>query len=106
MTDNCKRCGACCVYFLIRDEPEVPEGLVLMGSMPLKVFKQAGEPCQHLSFENGLASCAIHDSKRPDECQIFNCNYLSLRYNAEAVRAGLEETRRQIREGSLVHASA
>ena len=94
--NGCERCGACCVYFGVSEE-YVPDEIVILGSMPRREFKQAGKPCKHLSFEDGLASCAIYDSpNRPEECQMFNCNYLSLRYDTKKVRAGLEATRREL----------
>jgi len=94
--NGCERCGACCVYFGI-SEKYVPDEIVILGSLPRGEFKQAGEPCEHLSFDKGLANCEIYDSPdRPEECKIFNCQYFPLRPDAEEVRAGLEATRREL----------
>jgi hypothetical protein len=62
--DECVRCGACCVYFLI-DEP---------GAKPFG-FKFSGTPCDYLEYnsETRKASCKTYDGRRPGCCKTFFC---------------------------------
>lgn len=49
---SCLRCGKCCIAY---------------DKHPLEGGKKI--PCKHLSFdEKGIATCAIHEEKRPQVC--------------------------------------
>ena|SRR3989344_4932513 len=63
---ECIRCGACCVYFRVKDDNG-------------NILKKAGEPCPHLSYEpeTKIASCQINDHK-PIICREFTCAENSL----------------------------
>lgn len=107
MPDECERCGACCIYFNVRDSRyALPEDFHLMGVLPPRIVKPAGEPCQHLKLEDGIASCAVYNSpERWEQCGLFSCHHL-FRPDAQEAARGLEETRREIREGKFALAIA
>lgn len=99
--NSCERCGACCIYFHI--VYEVTSGFFMLSSY--ETFKEAGVTCEHLHFDNGQASCAIHNSrKRPEQCQLFSCQSREFfsRQDIAKVLTDLEETRVKIRETQSV----
>ncbi|MBN1915803.1 hypothetical protein JW796_02290 [Candidatus Dojkabacteria bacterium] len=53
---GCGRCGACCVAL----------GVPSIG-------KKAGDKCVHMTIEEGLASCALHEADKPPECKEWGC---------------------------------
>jgi len=57
-TEDCQRCGACCVYF----------------SIP-KIGKSAYSPCPNLETCGSQTSCRVQESK-PETCTGFKCNKL------------------------------
>lgn len=65
--EECVRCGACCLFYLVRWPDE-------------RIFKAAGIPCRYLSYESAekKASCLIHSgviqAERPPICDTFHCS--------------------------------
>jgi hypothetical protein len=64
---NCRRCGACCIYFAVMNEGGIAE--------IEPIFKREEEACKYLEYdkETRQASCRIHDKKRPSACNYFFC---------------------------------
>ncbi|KYK25044.1 hypothetical protein AYK26_02510 [Euryarchaeota archaeon SM23-78] len=74
--DSCARCGACCIYFDVRNDD---------GSMHSK----AGEICPDLDydFNTNIATCTLYnDKRRPSECKNFD--YCSLDHVIFLVEGG------------------
>jgi len=49
----CQRCGLCCFTMGVTVMLDTPKGLV-------GAWKPDGVACPHMSFEEGLACCAVH----------------------------------------------
>lgn len=80
--EGCAQCGACCVYFDIFTEEDVPQGqdgLVVSGRLQQsKLWKRAGEVCKYLGFDeaNKKTYCKNRDDQyeqRPHACSKFGC---------------------------------
>ena len=74
LVEECRRCGACCVYFHI--------AVCNNG-----IFKKSGEACNFLRYdsEKKQASCTIHEGVRPEVCKDYFCGNSN-----ERVREGLK----------------
>ena len=59
----CQRCGYCCVHLdvnIVDPRAVLPGVDIDPGKRDVWVLKPKGQRCPHLSFQGGLAVCAIH----------------------------------------------
>jgi hypothetical protein len=87
---NCRRCGACCVYFAVMNEG----GIAQLEP----VFKHAGEVCRYMEYnpKTKQTSCGLHDKRRPAACDYFFCDMpewqdKETQDNLAKIRVNLEE---------------
>jgi hypothetical protein len=72
---DCKMCGKCCEGFWLnsdKHEDWVKFDLMHRGTERIGNVIYVYAPCRHLlNIEGVVRTCALHDSDRPESCEVF-----------------------------------